>query len=265
MLTMASTKTFGRWFAVGTDPLDIVLRPGNLSVLFQPIVDLRPRGRLLHSLECLARGPVGTPLEDAEALFDYVRRRGEEIRVDRACAANAIASCAEVAAASRFAINVHAKTLAEDEKFGDFLVGMLQRVSLKPTQIILDVLAPRDFNERLYDGLERLRALGVQLAIDDIGLSSTDYEGLVECRPDYLKLDRGLVKRNGPDDLRQIMMDSIVRLARGMGAQVIAEGVETLDELDGATQNGVNLVQGHFFGEAMTPAALNQTGLLQAS
>ena len=47
-------------FSAGSDPLEVASRPGNLSVVFQPIIDLRPRSRLLHGVECLARGPLGT-------------------------------------------------------------------------------------------------------------------------------------------------------------------------------------------------------------
>jgi len=76
-------QALARGFSAGCDPLEVALRPGNLSVVFQPIIDLRPRSRLLHGVECLARGPLGTPLEGARALFEYVRSRGAEIGVDK--------------------------------------------------------------------------------------------------------------------------------------------------------------------------------------
>jgi EAL domain-containing protein (putative c-di-GMP-specific phosphodiesterase class I) len=264
MLAEQTPTLAQKWFS-GRDPLGEIVRPGGLSVVFQPIVDLRPRGRLLHSLECLARGPAGTPFEDASALFDYVRTRGAEVEVDRICAANAIRAAANLPSGPLFSVNVHASTLAADPKFAGHVVELLCHAGLPPARLIVDVLARRSFDGRTFDSIERLRAVGVRIAVDDVGLHSTDYQALVDCHPDFLKIDRAVVRRSPPDDLRDLMLESIARLARSMGAEAVAEGVETLEELDAAASHGVSLVQGHFFGEAMSARSIARSGLLQAA
>jgi len=253
---------FGRWFAVGVDPLEVLLRPGGLSVVFQPIVSLKPRGRLLHSVECLVRGPAGTPFEDAASLFAYVRERGAEIPLDRACVTHALSAAAELPQVPRFSLNVHARTLADDRSFPGYLLEVARRFSVNPQQLTLDVLEPDDLAPAALEALEWLRASGFCIAIDGVGLTNTDYEGLVECRPDYLKIDRAFVRRDPPDDARDLLLESLVRLARSVGGQAVAEGVETFEELDGVTSKGIQLVQGYFFGEPMSAAALARTGLL---
>src|SRR5579864_2384005 len=64
--------------------LDTILKPGSLTPVFQPIFEVHGEERKLHSLECLMRGPKGTSVERADIMFAYVRRKREEISVDRA-------------------------------------------------------------------------------------------------------------------------------------------------------------------------------------
>lgn len=244
------------------DPLDQLLRPGGLTLLLQPIIDLRPQGQLLHGVECMARGPEGSALGDPRALGEAVRRRGAEAEADRLCVAQALHAAAELPEVPRFSLNVHARTLVAHPTFTGFLLDGLRRYGLAPSRITLDVARSRSFGAPLYEVLDGLRGVGLSIAIDEVGVTTTDYERLVECRPDYLKVDRSFVRRDPPDYLRDLMLESVSRLARGMGAQAVAQGVESLDELDAAMAHGVNLVQGKFFGEPMTLQALRQSGVL---
>lgn len=252
----------GAWHAAGLDPFELLRRPGNLGIVLQPIVDLRPRGRLLYGVECLSRGPGGTPLEDARALFELVRMRDAELRVDRLCIEEALRTAALLPQVPRFSVNLHARTLAEDPGFLQFFAEALARHGITPRILTIDLIAPRQFSPPLLDALQQLRALGVLLAVDEVGLGYTDYDGLFKARPEFVKVDRAFIRRAPGDNLRDLMLDSVVRLARGMDAQTVAEGVETLEELDAATAHGIQLVQGHFFGEPMGAAGLARTGLL---
>ena len=73
-----------------------ILGPGGLSILFQPIFEIAGGETVLFALEALARGPKDSNVEPANVLFEYVRRKGKEVEVDRACLARAIASGAAV-------------------------------------------------------------------------------------------------------------------------------------------------------------------------
>jgi EAL domain-containing protein (putative c-di-GMP-specific phosphodiesterase class I) len=248
----------------GDDPLEQLLRPGGLTLLWQPIMDLRRAGGMIHGLECFARGPKGTPLYDPRAFSAYVRHRFAEIEVDRATVAQALCVVQGIPGEPRFTINVHARTLLEHSTFTGFLLDGLQRYGIDPSRVTVDVLRARNL-AALADVLEGLRSVKISVAIDEVGVATTDYEHLSDSRPDYLKVDRTFVRKNPPDYLRDVMLESVVRLARGMGAQAVAEGVESLDELDAAMSNGINLVQGSFFAEPMTVPELMQSGLLRAA
>ena len=85
--------------------LDQILAPGGLRPVFQPIYRVDATGRTLHGLECLTRGPRGTNAEPASVLFEYVRRKREEILVDRACILAAFCASRELSGAPRLSIN----------------------------------------------------------------------------------------------------------------------------------------------------------------
>jgi EAL domain-containing protein (putative c-di-GMP-specific phosphodiesterase class I) len=160
---------------------------------------------------------------------------------------------------------VHARTLSDDRHFPGFVLDELRRVGLSPRSLSVELLVPRDLSPALLDALAQLRAVGISIGIDDVGLSSTDYEGLVECQPDYLKIDRCFVRTSLPDDLRDVMLESVVRLGQGIGAATIAEGVETRGELDAVRRQGIRLVQGNLMAAPMTATQLIATGLLQGN
>jgi len=104
--------------------------------------------------------------------------------------------------------------------------------------------------------LADLRALGVQSAIDDLGSGYSSLNRLRALPVDLVKLDRGLVAGLDADDRAQRIVRGIVRMADDLGLAVIAEGVETVDELDALVRLGCRSAQGHYFGRPMTAASL---------
>jgi len=250
---------------VGEEPLGALLRPGGLLTFFQPIVEVTSRGNALWSVECLTRAPDVLPFASAREMFAYVRQCGAEIPMDRACIREALRSASTLGGVPRFCLNVHARTLADDRHFATFVAAELRRAGISPRRVAIEVLAPGDLTPALLEAIEQLRSMGIAIGIADAGLSTTDYEGLVECRPDYLKVDRCFVRRGPPDDLRDVVLESVVRLAEGIGAAVVAQGVETADELDAVLRQGILIVQGHLFGAAVAPENLERSGLLQTA
>ena len=238
--------------------LDQLLQPSGISTVFQPIVE-RHRGVRLHALECLSRGPRGTSLEPPDVLFDYVRLKNAEILVDRACIVGAFRSACDLAWIPRLSINVHASTLCADPGFPSFLAQSAEDHSISLEQVIVEIIehSPASDLEALRRALEELRQLGAHIALDDVGLGYSSYQMLLECRPDYYKIDRYLVQGCHVDPDRRALLDSIVFLADRLGARVVAEGIEDGEELMAVTKLGIDLVQGHFFSRALSAADLD--------
>lgn len=110
--------------------------------------------------------------------------------------------------------------------------------------------------EHLNTMLEPLRARGLRIAVDDMGAGYANLRHVTELRPALVKLDRSLVTnlRDGTD--RAAVIESMVHLATVTGSTVVAEGVETHEELAALTKLGVTHAQGWLFARPAPPDTL---------
>jgi EAL domain-containing protein (putative c-di-GMP-specific phosphodiesterase class I) len=236
-----------------------ILGPGGLTILFQPIFEIAGKETILFALEALARGPKDSNVENANVLFEYVRRKGKEVEVDRACIARAIASGSTVPGSPAISVNVHASTLERDPQFTDFLVDTCSTHDLPVSRLILEIVEQQKFwDERaFFDALYELRAIGVRIALDDIGIGYSSHRMLVEVRPELFKIDRYFINNCSGKSSSRAAIESIVLLASRLGGRVIAEGIETIADFDTVTSLGIDLVQGYYFARPSAPLNVN--------
>jgi EAL domain-containing protein (putative c-di-GMP-specific phosphodiesterase class I) len=115
---------------------------------------------------------------------------------------------------------------------------------------------PVEDYEALRSALAPHRARGVRLAIDDVGAGFSSLRHIVVTAPDVIKLDRSIVAGIGADPVLATVARSLVELARGLGAAVVAEGIETVADAVALRDAGVGLGQGWLFARAGAPADL---------
>lgn len=244
--------------------IERVFTPGALSVVFQPILDTSSDHYRLHGLECLTRGPRGTNLEGADLLFDYVRRKREEVPVDRLCIRSAIHTSSLLPGKHKISINVHASTLARDEALIPFLAETANAYDLDPTRLIVEIVEHSGWcdGDALLGTLKELRALGVEIALDDVGLGQSNFKMILDCRPEYLKIDRYFVNGVHEDRYRRVVVESLVKLSQEFGAAVIAEGVERANDLETLRSLGISLMQGFLFWGTTSPTEILRSGML---
>jgi EAL domain-containing protein (putative c-di-GMP-specific phosphodiesterase class I) len=238
--------------------MDRILAPGALTVLFQPIVERDGGGFKLSAVESLVRGPKGTNLEPAEILFDYVRRKREEIRMDRACVAAVCEAARALPPELDISINVHSATIARDPGLVGFLVDEARARGIGPERLTVEIVehASHWVGPGLTAGLSALRQAGLRVALDDIGLGQSNFKMIVDCRPDSFKLDAYFVRGVHADPYRQAVLQSVVVLAERVGARVVAEGVEERADLDAAVALGVSRFQGFLFSRGVAGAEI---------
>jgi len=244
--------------------LDKILRPGSLAPLFQPIFKVYGQEKELHSLECLMRGPAGTSVERAEILFGYVRRKREEIAVDRACMRAALQAAAKLPYEPRISVNVHASTLGRDVGFVGYLKGLADQWGIDSQRLTVELIehAPAWDVAGMWRAINELRAYGMRLAVDDVGAGQSNYNMILDCCSDALKVDAYVVRGCHADTHRVAVLESITTLARRFGAQIIAEGIEQASDLTTLLGMGINLIQGYMLARPMTAEALIESGLL---
>ena len=103
--------------------------------------------------------------------------------------------------------------------------------------------------------LQDLRRRGVRIALDDFGTGFSSLTRLRSMPIDIVKIDRGFLQDVEADVSARSVLRSVIRLALSLGMVPLAEGVETIDQLDYVTQEGCPLVQGHLFRPAIDAGA----------
>ncbi|MEO1090270.1 MAG: EAL domain-containing protein [Pseudomonadota bacterium] len=154
----------------------------------------------------------------------------------------------------RIAVNVTALTLQQDD-FVDYTLEALKSCDADPAKLEIEVTeraAVSDLADTVRK-LNALRAIGVQVAIDDFGTGYSSLSYLKQLPADRLKIDRSFVQdahRNGTD---RVVFKAIVDMAKAVGMEILAEGVETREQLAFLGEQGCHEYQGFFMSPAIAP------------
>jgi diguanylate cyclase (GGDEF)-like protein/PAS domain S-box-containing protein len=147
------------------------------------------------------------------------------------------------------AINISGQTLA-DGQFLDFVVECFDSTGANPAQICFEIAENAviaNFEQaRRFVGV--LHGMGCRFALDDFGIGLGSFANLKNLAVDYLKIDGSFFKNLARDSVNQAMVSAMIRLARTLNFQVIAEQVEDASTMDAARRIGVDYLQGFAVG-----------------
>ncbi|HYN21368.1 MAG TPA: EAL domain-containing protein [Thermoanaerobaculia bacterium] len=237
---------------------ELILQPNGLTTVFQPIFDARNGPLKLFSLEALTRGPRDTNIERSDILFEYVRRKRREAEVDMLSMAAALRMASSLPLLPSLSLNVHAVTLERERRLPLWLAEQCAEHGVPLDRLIIEIVehAPPWSGPQFLENLDRLRSLGVRIALDDVGLGQSNFRMMVDCRPELLKIDRYFVDGCHADPLRRAVLESISELACRLGARSVAEGIEDERDVATVTATGISLFQGYLFCRPCSAAAL---------
>lgn len=211
------------------------------SFAFQPIADISARN--VFAYEALARGKNG---ESAASVFSKVRP--EELHAfDHAARLAAVNLASRLKLSVKISLNVTPGCIESMPDSLDLLLECAARAGLSPGQLMLEITEgeavqrPKEFCQLL----DRYRAQGVRLAIDDFGAGYSGLNLLAYFQPDLIKLDMHLVRDIDHAGPRQAIARAVMQVCDDLGIEVIAEGVETLGEFSWFRRVGVRLFQGY--------------------
>ena len=221
---------------------------GALRAVFQPIYDLRsgqPRG-----YEALIRPAEGSGFADPGELFAAAEAVGRTVELDLACLQTSIAAFAGLTLPGSLTLNLSPRTLEADEFSVHTLVSLLSRHGVDPRRVVLELTereAVEDM-EHLTRAVESCRAAGMRIAADDVGAGNAGLRLLSQLRFDIVKIDLSLVQGGAVRATSQEVVRTLKDLADRWGALVIAEGVETPEQLEFVRSLGIRAGQGYLLG-----------------
>ena len=223
---------------------------GNLNVRFEPIVHLETAQVIGY--EALTRGPARTELVNPVQLFHEAESAGLLFELDCLCRKLALEQASVLPRGKMLFLNCLPTSIGDPNLRVEGLRKVLENYDLRPSDLVLEISESESIENFgvFREVSDSCREVGVRIAIDDAGTGYASLEAIMEITPDFIKTDMGLVRGIDSDPPRQEVVRALASVARGIGAQVIAEGIETDAELRALRELGVRYGQGYFFGAA---------------
>lgn len=142
-----------------------------------------------------------------------------------------------------------------DPLFFDKFNQLAKNYSVVPAQILFEITEREllDKNNSIFTGtMQKLRSEGYSLAVDDYGTGHASISYLQHFPFNYLKIDKLFVQAIGTKAITESLNDAIIQMAKGLNLIIIAEGVETEEQVIYLSNNGVQLLQGWYFSKAVS-------------
>ncbi|HWB23693.1 MAG TPA: EAL domain-containing protein [Gaiellaceae bacterium] len=211
------------------------------GMVFQPIVTLP--GRKVVGAEALARFK-GVPKRPPNTWFEEAAAASLGVDLELAAVEKALNGLEDFPAALYLSINLSPATLV-DPRFRDLVS------SADPSRLVLELTEHHRVGDydRLARAMDKLRADGMRVAIDDAGAGFASLRHILRLRPDFIKLDMSLIREINLDKSKQALAASLISFAEKSDATIIAEGIETAEELSALVMLGVGFGQGMFLGK----------------
>ena len=236
--------------AVKTRTVAQVLARDGLTACYQPIVRLDGGSIVGH--ESLIRGPAGSALQSPDALFGAASVEGLTVDLEEACLNVGLRTWVGRAQGTRLFLNLSAHALVAIVE-GRSLPGLmlaLQRASVAPASLVIEITEHEQVTDmpRLLAAAGGLRAHGLRFALDDFGEGRSSLRLWAELRPEFVKIDKYFIHDLDRHAVKVQTLKGIKRFAETFDTVLVAEGIETAEELRVVRDLGIELGQGYFLG-----------------
>ncbi|MBB3658242.1 diguanylate cyclase (GGDEF)-like protein [Rhizobium sp. BK650] len=236
--------------------LRIAIESGDLTLAYQPLVDATTHE--MNGVEALVRwnrpghGPVSPeifiPIAETSGLIEslglFVLRKACET--------------AKQWPELKISVNVSPGQF-RNPAFTDYVRYVLKQTEIEASRVTLEITEGYMIQnpQRTRQSIERLKSLGVKVALDDFGSGFSSIGYLRQFGFDRIKIDRSLVTDITTDSRQREMLQATVALARALDIPVTAEGIETEEQAVALRLFGCDCLQGYFFGKPMVADQIN--------
>ncbi|HHW36842.1 MAG TPA: EAL domain-containing protein [Bacillales bacterium] len=212
--------------------------------VFQPIWDLKTN--IIHGHEALLRGNA-----PPEELFKRALENNKLVELDSLAHTLALTT---FFGEGRLFLNIHPKTLEKGFKMA------LNEFNIDPSQVVIEITEHEILNEIVAKkNIKDIKNIGIKIAVDDFGHGFTNLSLIEWIQPNYIKLDRSLIK-----NVRSKTLDPLLRglndIAANIGAEIIAEGIETKEQLEFVKYCDIQYGQGFLLGRPKLMKEIKITG-----
>jgi len=255
---------------LGDESLDLLAKAGcsgcrtpfavDLTMAFQPIVDIVEQK--VFAYEALVRGADGA---GAGAVLAKVTE-DNRFAFDQLCRRRAVEHAARLGVESMVSINFMPNAVYQPALCLGTTLAAARRHEFPINRIMFEVTEGERIEDRahLKSILNEYKRQGFKTAIDDFGAGHSGLNLLADFQPDVLKLDMALIQGISQDRVRRAIVLNVARMAKQLKIAIIAEGIETREDMETLKNMGIKLMQGYFFArpgfETLPPVVFPKLG-----
>ncbi len=222
-----------------------ILNNEDIKTVFQPIISLKDGSVLGH--EALSRGPEGTALENPSMLFDIARIHDKLWELEFLCRIKALENASKHCLGKQLFINVDPAVINDDKFKKGFTKDFLTGYNLDVQNIVFEITERHTikYYKSFRKTIDNYKNQGYRIAIDDMGSGYSGLTTIAEIHPHYIKLDMNLIRNIDKDGLKSALVKTLFDFGLVTDIILIAEGIETEDELCALIDIGIDYGQGY--------------------
>ena len=232
------------------------LAENRVDVYFQPIYSVREKR--FHSAEALARiRKYDNSLLMPSLFIPVAETTGSIVDIgyrifEKTCA---FLTSSEALSLGIDFIEVNLSVIqCEDEFLADRLIALMEKYKVDPRRINLEITetASIQTKEILLSNMKRLIEYGVTFSLDDFGKGESNLMYIIDMPVSFVKLDMDMSKAYFNTPKARHVVDAVEKMSHGLGLSLVAEGVETSEELRGMEKQGIDYIQGYYFSKPLS-------------
>lgn len=222
-----------------------------LTAVFQPILNMK-QGKFI-GYEGLIRGPINSALHSPIALFSMARNCGLVTELEYLSRQTVLTSFSKQNLPGKVFLNISPDILLQKYSKPGETLKYIDALDLHPSQVIIELTenAQTIDYKLMRDATNHYRSMGFEIAIDDLGEGFSGLRLWSEIRPDYVKIDKHFTHNIHLDPVKLQFARSIQEIAEKSGAQVIAEGIESHEQLMAIRNLGITYCQGYHIAKPL--------------
>ena len=219
-----------------------------IRTMYQPIVEMPSRE--IMGFEALSRAEPKDAKELGVHLFVAASRAELDGELDQACRSLSVHRRPGLSDETKLFINCLPPTFFEPHRELEKIIDKWLADGLQPHQLVFEITEQITGEQahRIMPAVEKLRKRGFLFALDDVGTGAANLKLLADLEPDFIKMDITLTTGIAESVRKRELAGYLLELARKSNARLIAEGIETQEEMETLVELGVELGQGYLLG-----------------
>ncbi|WP_192930172.1 GGDEF domain-containing protein [Alkaliphilus pronyensis] len=225
---------------------DDIINNECIDNVFQCIISLKDGSVLGY--EALCRGPKETAYEKPQSLFEMAKENGKIFELEKICKKKAIEKFKSKGEQLKLFVNIDPGCFLKEEEGINLLDDLFMSWAKDFCYVIFEVTEKTGIHDykRFNNVISKYKKSGISISVDDVSNGYAGINMLSNLEPLYMKINMELVRDIHKEPFKKTVIKSLVVIANNSNSKLIAEGIETKDELDVLIDLGVHYGQGYY-------------------